>query len=65
MSDQTGKGGGEKSIVLSLHKNGRGEGITLNGAHGSPPENFSPEYSSTSTREKSQLIHCRPRESCI
>jgi hypothetical protein len=47
----------EKSIVLSLDKNGRGEGIKLNGANGSPSEELPPEYSSTSAREKSQLIH--------
>ena len=45
------------SIVLSLRQNLCAVGITLNGADGSPSEDGSPEYSSTSTREKSQLIH--------
>jgi hypothetical protein len=52
--------GGQNSIVLSLCKNGRGEGIKFNGADGSPPEEFPPEYSSTSAREKSQLIQWFP-----
>jgi hypothetical protein len=49
--------GGEKAVVLSLHKNGCGVGIKFNGADGSPPEELPPEYSATSAREKSQLIH--------
>jgi hypothetical protein len=45
------------SIVLPLCQNLCGVGITLNGADGSPPEQFAAEYSATSAREKSQLIH--------
>jgi hypothetical protein len=45
------------SVVLSLCQNGCGVGITFNGAHGSPPEEVSAEYSATSACEKSQLIH--------
>jgi hypothetical protein len=48
---------GQRAVVLPLRKNGCAVGITFNGAHGSPPEEFSPEYSATSAREKSQLIH--------
>jgi hypothetical protein len=50
----------EKAIVLSLSKNGRCVGIKFNGADGSPPEELPPEYSATSAREKSQLIHGPP-----
>jgi hypothetical protein len=50
----------EASIVLSLRQNGCGEGITFNCAQRSPPEEVSPEYASTSAREKSQLIHAAP-----
>jgi hypothetical protein len=48
------------SIILSLRQNPRRVGITFNGAHGSPPHEFSAEYPSTSAREKSQLIHLPP-----
>jgi hypothetical protein len=48
---------GQRAVVLPLRKNGCAVGIKFNGAHGFPPEEFSPEYSSTSAREKSQLIH--------
>jgi hypothetical protein len=45
------------SIVLSLRQNGRGVGITFNGADGAPSEQVPPEYAATSACEKSQLIH--------
>lgn len=45
------------SIVLPLCQNLCGVGITFNGAHGSPSEQLPSKYSSTSAREKSQLIH--------
>jgi hypothetical protein len=48
--------GGEKSVVLSLCKNGCGEGIKFNGAHGSPAQERPAEDASTSACEKSQLI---------
>jgi hypothetical protein len=44
-------------IVLSGGKYACGVGFQLDGAHCSPSKEFSPKYSSTSTREKSQLIH--------
>jgi hypothetical protein len=52
--------GFENAVVLPLCKNGCGVGIKFNGADGSPPEELSPEYSSTSAREKSQLIQAIP-----
>jgi hypothetical protein len=42
---------------LSLHKYACGIWFPLNRADGSPSEQLSPEYSATSAREKSQLIH--------
>jgi hypothetical protein len=50
----------EDSIVLSLRQNLCGVGITFNCDHGSPSKEFAAEYSSTSAREKSQLIHDSP-----
>jgi len=52
-------------VVLSLGKYTCWVGFPFNGAHCSPSEKFSPKYSATSAREKSQLIHsfsihCRP-----
>jgi hypothetical protein len=49
----------EKSIVLSLRQNLCGVGITLNGADGTPAKQAPVQYSATSAREKSQLIHHR------
>ena len=45
------------SVVLSCDENARGVGVNLNRADGCPSEDFSAEYSATSAREKSQLIH--------
>jgi hypothetical protein len=50
----------QESVVLSCDENACGIGVVLNGADGSPPEQFPAEYSSTSAREKSQLIHVVP-----
>ena len=49
--------GREKAVILSLGKNAGGVGFALNSADGAPPEQLAPEYSATSAREKSQLIH--------
>jgi hypothetical protein len=46
----------EASVVLSLCQNGCGVGITFNGAHALPSEEFPSKNASTSAREKSQLI---------
>jgi len=48
--------GREKAVILSGGKNACGVGLPLDGAHSSPPEQLAAEYSSTSAREKSQLI---------
>jgi hypothetical protein len=47
----------EKSIGLPLRENGCAVGITFNRADGPPAQQVSAENSSTSAREKSQLIH--------
>ena len=47
----------EMSIDLPLCKNLCGESVNLNGTDGPPSKEMSPKNSSTSTREKSQLIH--------
>ena len=52
--------GRKKAVVLSGGKNACCVGIPLNGANGSPSKQLSSEYSSTSAREKSQLIHDSP-----
>jgi hypothetical protein len=46
----------ERAIVLSGHEYTAGKGVALNGADSSPSEKFTSKYSSTSAREKSQLI---------
>jgi hypothetical protein len=50
----------EASIVLPLHQNLCGVGITFNCAAGVPSKEFSAEYTSSSACEKSQLIHVSP-----
>jgi hypothetical protein len=50
----------ETSIILSGEQSPSGIGVKFDGAHGSPSEQMPAEYSSTSAREKSQLIHCHP-----
>jgi hypothetical protein len=47
----------KNSIVLPLAQNPNGVWLPLNGAHCPPSEQLSAEYSSTSAREKCQLIH--------
>jgi hypothetical protein len=48
--------GRENSVILSLGKNASGIGFPFDGANGAPSKQFAAEYSSTSAREKSQLI---------
>lgn len=45
------------SIILPLCKNLCGESVNLNGTDGPPSKEMSSKNSSTSTREKSQLMH--------
>jgi hypothetical protein len=47
----------ETSVVLPCDKYITGVFVELDGTDGSPSEQFASEYSSTSAREKSQLIH--------
>jgi hypothetical protein len=52
--------GRENAVILALGKNACGVGFEFNSADSSPPEQLAPEYSATSARENSQLIHCLP-----
>ena len=45
------------STILSGEQYACGVGLDFNGADCSPSEDLATEYSSTSAREKSQLIH--------
>jgi hypothetical protein len=45
------------AVVLSRHKNACCVAVPFDGANCSPAEEFAAEYSATSAREKSQLIH--------
>jgi hypothetical protein len=47
----------ESAFVLSGGEYASGKWVPFNGTNGSPPEQLAAEYSSTSAREKSQLIH--------
>jgi hypothetical protein len=47
----------EKPVILSSAQYACGVWLPLDGADSSPSEKFPPKYSSTSAREKSQLIH--------
>jgi hypothetical protein len=47
-------------FILSLHESSGAVGVSLHGAHGSPPEQLAAKYSATSACEKCQLIHCFP-----
>jgi hypothetical protein len=49
--------GREKAVILSGGKYACGVGFPLDGANGAPSEQVAAENSSTSAREKSQLIH--------
>jgi hypothetical protein len=40
---------------LSLRQNGRGEGVTFNGAHGSPSVEDSAKYSATGPGEQGEF----------
>jgi hypothetical protein len=53
--------GREKAVILSGDKYACGVWVALNGANRSPSEQFAAQYSATSAREKSQLIHFSPR----
>jgi hypothetical protein len=41
----------EKSVILPGTQYSSGVGVPLDGAHGAPPEDFAPEYASTSACE--------------
>jgi hypothetical protein len=47
----------ENAVILSSGKYASCVGFPFNGADSSPSEEVTPEYSSTSACEKSQLIH--------
>ena len=55
----------EKAIVLSLGKNSSGVGLPLDSADRAPSEQVAAENSSTSAREKCQLIHAFPRATSV
>jgi hypothetical protein len=50
----------QESVVLSLHQDACAVVVALDGADGSPSEEMPAENSSTSAREKSQLMHALP-----
>jgi len=52
--------GRKNAVILSGGKYACGVGFPLDGANGAPSEQVSAKYSSTSAREKSQLIHFIP-----
>jgi hypothetical protein len=57
------RAGREKAVILSGGKNARGVWLPLDSADRVPSELVASEYSSTSAREKSQLIHAYFRSS--
>jgi hypothetical protein len=49
--------GGQRSVVLTCKQYALAAVVFFDGAHSSPSKEFASENSSTSAREKSQLIH--------
>ena len=49
--------GFEAAVILAGDEHAPGVGLNFDGADGSPPEEFAPEYAASSACEKCQLIH--------